>query len=272
MKPTLDMYGFVQAAYDHFNADLFGGRLPQALLTFQREKSVFGYFSAKRWQDGDGRLTHEISLNPMYFITHKPLELFQTLVHEMCHLWQYEFGDPGWKGYHNKEWADKMESIGLMPSDTGVAGGKRTGSRMSDYPLPGGEFYRSCLAFAASGNHLPFVDIRYPAPKQGAQVRDISAEHLALLQNHQLTEGDEGGEDRPGQELAQQAGIALIKPFAEQFALPHNEADYQMQQQMAAKKAKVCYQCGSCGIKLWGKPNLHVICGECSQDLEALEH
>jgi len=41
-----------------------------------------------------------------------------------------------------------MESIGLMPSDTGEPGGKRTGQRMSDYPIEGGAFYLQCVVFA----------------------------------------------------------------------------------------------------------------------------
>ncbi len=33
-----------------------------------------------------------------------------------------------------------MESIGLMSSDPGKPGGKRTGRKMSDYSIPGGKF------------------------------------------------------------------------------------------------------------------------------------
>lgn len=50
----------------------------------------------------------------------------------MTHLWQYHFGKPGRRGYHNKEWANKMESIGLMPSSTGQPGGDKTGDKMAE--------------------------------------------------------------------------------------------------------------------------------------------
>lgn len=51
----------------------------------------------------------------------------------MCHLWQHHFGKPGRSRYHNKEWADKMRSIGLVPSNTGEEGGKDTGDQMTHF-------------------------------------------------------------------------------------------------------------------------------------------
>lgn len=262
-KPTLDMYAFVQAAFDHFNNELFNSQLPQPMLSFQREKRVFGYFAASRWQDGSGGKVHEIALNPMYFITHKPLELMQTIVHEMCHLWQHEFGTPSRTGYHNKEWADKMEAIGLMPSSTGQPGGKRVGQQMSDYPLPGGRFYQACVSFAAAGHQLPFVDAYYAKAVNNAQIRQIS-ETLSLELNQAFSENSSTNELNEVASLIQQA---LATPFTELFDLSANEELNQAQQQMAAKKTKVCYQCPECGIKLWGKPNLSIICGECQLEL-----
>ena len=177
-KPTIQMYTFIQNAYDFFNERLFNSELPACLLTLQREKNAMGYFSEDRWEQGDGkRKIHEIALNPSFFITHKPLELMQTIVHEMVHLWQYEFGKPSHRTYHNKEWADKMESIGLMPSSTGLPGGKRTGQAMSDYPIKNGAFYFQCIAFAQLGYKLPFYD-RY-AKTESSQVR--TSEQLAEM-------------------------------------------------------------------------------------------
>lgn len=53
-------------------------------------------------------------------------EALQALTYEMVHLYQHHFGDPGRGRYLNKEWGNKMESIGLMPSSTGRPGGRRT--------------------------------------------------------------------------------------------------------------------------------------------------
>lgn len=38
--------------------------------------------------------------------------MLSTLVQEMVHLWQHHFGKPGRRRYLNKQWADKMDSLG----------------------------------------------------------------------------------------------------------------------------------------------------------------
>jgi len=70
-------------------------------------------------------------------------DVASTLVHEMVHLWQYEHGRPKRPGYHDGQWAQKMEDLGLVPSSTGAPGGKRVGYKMSHYILEGGPFARA---------------------------------------------------------------------------------------------------------------------------------
>ncbi|HHH2825403.1 TPA: SprT-like domain-containing protein, partial [Escherichia coli] len=140
-SPTIQAYGELQAAFEHYNAALFDGQLPHCLITMQREKRTYGYFSSRRFANRHEKtMTDEIAMNPSYFGVVPLLEILQTLVHEMAHAWQFHFGEPGRRGYHNKEWADKMEAIGLMPSDTGKPGGKKTGEKMADYAIDGGPF------------------------------------------------------------------------------------------------------------------------------------
>jgi hypothetical protein len=43
----------------------------------------------------------------------------ETLVHEQRDRWQYHYGNPSRKTYHNAQWAAKMESIGLCPPPPG---------------------------------------------------------------------------------------------------------------------------------------------------------
>ncbi len=255
-KPTFDMYGFVQAAFDHFNERLFDNELPQCLLTFQREKKVMGYFSNDRWEGKRGT-EHEIALNPYYFVSHNPLEIFQTIVHEMCHLWQHEFGKPSRTGYHNKEWADKMESIGLMPSDTGSPGGKRTGQKMGDYYIKSGLFYQACVDFANTGHQLPFVDrIHAKSSEDSAQVRNIE------LVDEPLSEG------LVASLQANHNVEALFQPFSEQFQL--DEEVIQEQETIRVKKQKTAFQCPECSDKAWGKPSLNIICGNCNIAFEVV--
>jgi hypothetical protein len=69
-----------------------------------------------------------------------------TLVHEMVHLWQQEFGRPSRTGYHNAEWAAKMDEVGLTPTSTGAPGGARVGQAVTHFIATGGRFAE---AFAA---------------------------------------------------------------------------------------------------------------------------
>jgi hypothetical protein len=33
------------------------------------------------------------------------------------------------------------------------------------------------------------------------------------------------------------------------------------------RKEKIAYACEGCGMKVWGKPGLNVVCGDCDQEL-----
>lgn len=136
--PTINQSHSYQELFDYYNALLFKDELPPCILNFSRHKNAYGFFAPERWQSGVRR-THEISLNPD-FLSEPPIETMSTLVHEMAHLWQHAYGKPSRSTYHNREWANKMESIGLIPSDTGQPGGKKTGNRMSHYIAGGGDF------------------------------------------------------------------------------------------------------------------------------------
>src|SRR5262245_13930890 len=107
--PTGAQYGAYSAAFDDFNRHLFGGLLPRCMLSFSRKsRRVLGFFAPERWEHR-GERTHEISLNPDLLF--RPIkDVMSTLVHEMAHLWQEELGQPSRGGYHNTEWANKMEA------------------------------------------------------------------------------------------------------------------------------------------------------------------
>jgi SprT-like family len=141
-NPTDAQFAAFQALYDYFNRVLFLGVLKPVLLNFSRKANTLGFFAPLRWENS-GETVHEISLNPAYLRHREPREVASTLVHEMAHAWQMQCGKPGRGGYHNEEWAAKMESLGLMPSSTAAPGGKRTGDRMSHYIIDGGPFARA---------------------------------------------------------------------------------------------------------------------------------
>lgn len=141
--PTAAQFAAFQALYDYFNAALFGGMLRPVLLNFSRHANSYGFFAPDRWDDGAASVTHEISLNPSHLKDRDARAVVSTLVHEMAHCWQQEYGQPSRRGYHNEQWAAKMDSIGLVPSSTAAPGGDRTGYRVSHYIEEGGPFARA---------------------------------------------------------------------------------------------------------------------------------
>ncbi len=144
MQPTIEQWQQYQAAFDYFNKRLFDGQLPACILNFSRhnQNRSRGYFSPDRWHK-NGQTTHEINLSPRILTTDEPIQSLSTLVHEMVHLWQQVYGNPPQNCYHNKEWADKMEEVGLVPSTTGEPDGKRTGMCCSHYVQEGGPYARA---------------------------------------------------------------------------------------------------------------------------------
>ena len=163
MTPTIQTYAELQRAFDHFNAALFEGQLPPCLIILQRTSRVWGHYSPQRFVHGtDGDQTDEIAINPAYIAAYPIVHTLATVAHEAAHMWQFHFGKPGRRGYHNAEWADKMETIGLMPSHTGQPGGRRTGEKMSDYPIPGGRFLAACDALVTADFTISWLD-RFPA-------------------------------------------------------------------------------------------------------------
>lgn len=140
---TLREYGALDGAYHFFNERLFAGWLPLCLITLHRHPKARGFFCPDKFEHREqGERTAEIALNPDTFQGRTDLEILSTLVHEMVHLWQHYRGRPSRSGYHNKEWADKMEEVGLVPSSTGAPGGERVGQKISHYI----EFGRFSLA------------------------------------------------------------------------------------------------------------------------------
>jgi predicted SprT family Zn-dependent metalloprotease len=164
--------------YAFYNVKLFGAALPECIVNLSRRAHSYGFFAPNLWTSLNGdtskfsKYAHEISLNPDYLLR-PPVEWHSTLVHEMVHLWQNEFGKPSHSSYHNKQWANKMESIGLMPSDTGQPGGARTGQHMTHYVIPGGAFETVFLSITPEQieylrlKYLPVASISGPYKSPG---------------------------------------------------------------------------------------------------------
>ena len=157
--PTEEQFAALNGAYNYFNRKLFGNKLSGCILNFSRLRGTHGFLAPERWRRvGEEDFgTHEISLTPTT-LYREPVEIFSTLVHEMCHLWQWDFGNPSRNGYHNREWAAKMKSVGLIPSHNGQPDGKGTGQKMTHLIEEGGRYQRAFEKMAKK-HLLPFTSL-----------------------------------------------------------------------------------------------------------------
>lgn len=141
-------------AFKFFNGELFNNLLPDCSISIGIKKGASGVYYAERFVpkdiqeavEKDTSKLDEIMLNPISFDLDETYVL-STLVHEMIHEWEHEYGKPGKDGYHNREWGESMKAIGLMPSATGEPGGKQTGRRVSHYIMEGGLFEKAAAQF-----------------------------------------------------------------------------------------------------------------------------
>lgn len=238
-SPTAEFYAALQSAYDHFNAELFEGKLPHCLITLRSASRVYGYHHAGRFVSLKGEQIDELGLHPGFF-TLRPIEsVLSTLVHEMIHHWQEHFATPSPSNAHNQEWAKKMESLGLMPSDTGLPGGKRTGRSVSHYIIPDGKFLPSCKKLVAGGFVIPWLDRHLPAEPE-SQVAVVKALKDAGVE-YEVS-------PPPVTNLPEKINgkVTVFRP---------------MTKKAPSREILVCPQCGS---KAWVAPETKIICGVCS--------
>jgi hypothetical protein len=159
---TPAQYRAFQDAYDFFNRELFGTSLPHVLITLQRHAKSLGYFAPDRFSGRVVETTaHELAMNPDGFTGNSDEQILSTLVHEMAHVWQQAHGKPSRRGYHNKQWAEKMKEVGLQPSDTGQPGGKETGPKMSDYIIADGPYAKAYARLQARGFKLEWQSLPF---------------------------------------------------------------------------------------------------------------
>ena len=132
-----------------------------------------------------------------------------------------------------------MQSIGLMPSDTGEPGGKRHGQQMTHYIIEGGPFDLSSKELIEQGRMLSWIDVVTKRVPMSA----------VLLYGP-------GGEPVPGTpedptiDISALTSAGLLQPD------PGKEDP----------KNKRKYTCPSCHLNLWGKPGLsgRIQCIECA--------
>ena len=243
--PSNETYPPLQLAYDVFNRELFADSLPAVMLTLQRQANTCGYLSPNRFANRTGAIVHELAMNPEWFAISPLLEILQTLVHEMVHVWQYTSGKPGRGRFHNVEWGNKMESIGLMPSDTGQPGGKRTGDHMGDYAIEGGRFLKVVQQLLDEHNFAIAWYDRFPPTRPPA----ASAPLIVATIN----------------------GVPM-SAAATQIPADHGVATVERPSKPVRNSSnRVKYHCAGCKTNVWGKPGLSINCNGCNMEFDGDE-
>lgn len=264
-RPTETAYDELQMAADWYNTHLFDGELPPCLITFQRVKRTFGYMSHDRFVSKDGReYVDELALNPEFFASIPLIEILQTVVHELVHQWQNRFGNSPRRCYHDRQFANKMESIGLMTSDTGMPGGKRTGQQMGDYVIRGGKFELATIELLKTGFSISWFD-RFPVRMAPDRFMHNTTP-AAAVQAQPLATRDSTTDDgvvTARIERNDLMALAYEIPIAANPALPLEE------RQPMNRSLREKYQCASCGAAVWGKPKLRIRCDACDLPMVA---
>lgn len=275
-NPTMQTYKPLYNLIDAINNKFFDGKLPPVLLTLQRQPKVFGYMSKDRFVNNKGQTTHELAVNPDYFPIFPLPELMQTIAHELVHLNQMMYGKPSRNGYHNKEFAQMMESIGLMASSTGKEGGKKTGQKMADYIIKGGKFEKFCKEMLESDFKIEWYD-RFPprniTPKEGSFMYEVG--HAVIKNGSTLNDGFEilgitSYEDHEDEVHLNDNSDAVTFSFTESFDQKDIDENFtsivqEMYQAEPKKQTRYKFTCPDCRANLWGKPSLKVQCLECNK-------
>lgn len=137
--PTIEFYNRLEEAFSYYNEHLFEGKLSPVFFTVRsgetKDKSTttLGYYWKKVFAHKDNPIS-EIALNINAFAERSLLDILSTLVHEMAHQWREEIStepssDHSKDGGHDDIWANKMMQVGLIPSNTGIPGGRKTGKK-----------------------------------------------------------------------------------------------------------------------------------------------
>lgn len=250
---TSNQFQTLEDLYQYYNHKLFGGKLAECLVNLSRHGGAHGFFVPREWVStppmpqllpdavpspkGEKvfvpklKVIHEISLTPDS-INRPDKEWHSTLVHEMVHLWQYDFGKISRPGYHNSQWAKKMEAVGLMPTDTGLPEGKKTGQGMTHYVIKGGAFEKVFESIAQADLERLTLPFRLNRKRYGQN------ENTDLIQWL----------------LSQAPELPERKTY--RYANP----DPDQPKSRSGVKAK--YVC-ACDNRVWGKPDLKIMCVVC---------
>ena len=128
---TGEQHSLFEFWYDWYNCRFFNNELPDCMITTSEDKNFDGIFKPLSWIDTEtGKKSHWIILSANCFGS-KPIIYHTILVHQMCHVWQYEKGKQSGRNYHDQRYVNKMEDCGLKVYSIGKFKGNDTGQNVT---------------------------------------------------------------------------------------------------------------------------------------------
>ena len=116
LQPTITE---LHKAFDLFNEEFFESKLPPVVITIQSQgkRSAYGWFSVNKvWSDNENMNLHEINISAEHIGSRGMVDVLQTLLHEMLHLYASENNvkETSRGGtYHNKQFKAIAENFGM---------------------------------------------------------------------------------------------------------------------------------------------------------------
>ncbi len=137
---------------------------------------------------------------------------------------------------------------------------------MSDYPIEGGLFLQACEALIVNNTFsIPWID-RLQTPQ--SLIHDNSAQMTAdVIYGHHVNNEDES-EEMVTANLISSDDLSITELMTMTYSeLLPDDAFLPVAQ---TSRAKSKYQCPDCSNKIWGKPEMNIICADCDQSFVSI--
>ncbi|EAX1143157.1 sprT domain-containing protein, partial [Salmonella enterica] len=186
-------------------------------------------------------------------------DTLSTLVHEMVHVWQHYAPVKKCRGgYHDRVWGAKMEEVGLMPSKTGLPGGKKNWQQMTHYIIRGGRFQKAVYDLLKNGFSISWYDRWSDGAIVTSKINsDILDDWLAVT--------DENDTD-----LINRLSLTVSKSRPELIP-DDDDLSVMIKPPVKGTGTRMKFTCPECGLNAWAKPSAVLLCGECRCELMAAE-
>lgn len=269
ISPTSEFYNDLDKAFDFYNEKLFDGMLNKVFFTVRsgenksKKTKTLGYYWKNVFAHKENPIS-EIALNISTFSNRTTLDILSTLVHEMVHQWREEISGEINKGKdsnggHDKVWSNKMIELGLIPTNTGLPGGRKTGKNMSHYIDENGLFSKHSKELIKSGFVFEIFD-SYGSAINSSLTFSLNPVNVKVLENWLEGEVETEEIDKIKKSLSSLSDDESI--VQEDM---HNLVVVKKPKKITDKPKTIKYKCENCLTSISGPENLEVVCYTCNE-------